>query len=171
MWKSSAEEFVWTVSRPPWPLTQKVRHYYSVINSYLCKYTKVGIFLTPNLCKYYPLIKPSPSEPSGFRGTATAREGISRATVGFHNFNLRTFNSRVSNPNESIVDVFLTRCRISMCQGLGPNKHHDISEIDRRTFPSRKRQPHTIPLSCLLVKLLCVFIFLLFLFSHFLIFC
>ena len=40
-------------------------------------------------------------------------------TVGFHNFNLRIFNLRVSNPNKLIVDVFLTRCRISMCQGLG----------------------------------------------------
>ena len=43
-----------------------------------------------------------------------------RTTVGFHNFNLRIFNLRVSNPNKLIVDVFLTRCRISMCQGLGP---------------------------------------------------
>ena len=39
-------------------------------------------------------------------------EGIA---VGFHNFNLRIFNLRVSNPNKLIVDVFLTRCRISMC--------------------------------------------------------
>ena len=30
-------------------------------------------------------------------------------TVGFHNFNLRIFNLRVSNPNKLIVDVFLTR--------------------------------------------------------------
>ena len=43
-------------------------------------------------------------------------------TVGFHNFNLRIFNLRVSNPNKLIVDVFLTRRRISMCQGLGPKK-------------------------------------------------
>ena len=27
-------------------------------------------------------------------------------TVGFHNFNIRIFNSRVSNPNKLIVDVF-----------------------------------------------------------------
>ena len=54
------------------------------------------------------------------------------AILGFHNFNLRIFNLRVSNPNKSIVDVFLTRCRISMCQSLGPKKKHDeISEIDR----------------------------------------
>ena len=26
---------------------------------------------------------------------------------------------------------FFTRCRISMCQGLGPKKHDEISEIDR----------------------------------------
>ena len=41
-------------------------------------------------------------------------------TVGFHNFNLRIFNLRVSNPNKLSVDVFSTRCGISMCQGLGP---------------------------------------------------
>ena len=52
-------------------------------------------------------------------------------TVGFHNFNLRIFNSRVSDPNKLIADVFSTRYRISMCQGLGPKKHDEISEIDR----------------------------------------
>ena len=54
-------------------------------------------------------------------------------TVGFHHFNLRIFNLRVSNPNKLIVDVFLTRCRISICQGLGPKKHDENSEIDRMT--------------------------------------
>ena len=29
------------------------------------------------------------------------------------------------------MDVFLTRCRISTCQGLGQKKHDEISEIDR----------------------------------------
>ena len=53
------------------------------------------------------------------------------STVGFHNFNLRIFKLRVSNPNELIVDVFLTRCRISMCQSLGPKKNDEISDIDR----------------------------------------
>ena len=52
-------------------------------------------------------------------------------TVGFHNFNLRIFNLRVSNPSKLTVDVLLTRCRISMCQGLGPKKHYKISGIDR----------------------------------------
>ena len=56
-------------------------------------------------------------------------------TVGFHTFNLRIFNLRVSNPNKLIVGVFLTRCRISMCQGLGPTKHDEISEIDRIHSP------------------------------------
>ena len=51
-------------------------------------------------------------------------------TVGFHNFNLRIFNLRVSNPNKFIVDAFLTRCRISMRQSLGPKNHDEISEID-----------------------------------------
>ena len=51
-------------------------------------------------------------------------------TVGFHDFNLRIFNLRVSNPNKLIVCVFVTRCRISICQGLGPKKHDEISEID-----------------------------------------
>ena len=64
----------------------------------------------------------------------TPRSTTSRA-VGFHNFNLRIFNLRVSNPNKSIVDVFLTRCRISMRQGLGPEKHDEISEIDRSRTP------------------------------------
>ena len=53
-----------------------------------------------------------------------------KPTVGFHNFSLRTFNLRVSNPNKLTVNIFLTRCRISMCQGLGP-KNHEISETDR----------------------------------------
>ena len=61
-----------------------------------------------------------------------ARDSSSlRSSVGFHNYNLRIFNLRVSNPNKLIVDVLLTRCRISMCQGLGPRKHDEISEIDR----------------------------------------
>ena len=61
-------------------------------------------------------------------------------TVGFHNFNLRIFNLRVSNPDKLIVDVFLTRCRIPMCQGLGPKKHDEISEIDRTpNLPSEIR--------------------------------
>ena len=30
-----------------------------------------------------------------------------------------------------IVDVFLTRCRISMCQGLGRKHEHDILKTDR----------------------------------------
>ena len=55
-----------------------------------------------------------------------------RSTVGLHNFSLRIFNLRVSNPNELIVDVFLTRCWISMCQGLGQKKHDEISETDRK---------------------------------------
>ena len=65
-----------------------------------------------------------------------ASDGRLETTVGFHNFNLRIFNLRVSNPNRLIVDVCLTRCRISMCQGLGTKKHDEISEIDRRLAPN-----------------------------------
>ena len=63
--------------------------------------------------------------------------GDVQTTVGFHNFNLRIVNLRVSNPNKLIVDVFLTRCRISMCQGLGPKKHYEISEIDHISYHAR----------------------------------
>ena len=64
--------------------------------------------------------------------TSTTAKGLApplagrAGTVGFHNFNLRILNLRVSNPNKLIVDVFLTRCRISMCQGLGPRQHDEI---------------------------------------------
>ena len=47
------------------------------------------------------------------------RQGEGQGAVGFHNFNLGIFNLRVSNPIKFTVDVCLTRCRISMCQGLG----------------------------------------------------
>ena len=79
---------------------------------------------------------PQPLRPECGRGAVAGPAGahiyiyIYIYTVGFHNFNLRIFNLRVSNLNKLIVDV-LTRCRISMCQGLGPKKHNEISEIDR----------------------------------------
>ena len=42
-------------------------------------------------------------------------------TVGFHNFNLRVqFESFKSGHS---LNIFLTRCRISMCQGFSPKKH------------------------------------------------
>ena len=73
------------------------------------------------------------------RHSTSARLGLELSgkcpTVGFHNFNLRIFDSRVSNPEKLIVEVCLTRCRISMCQGSGPKKHDEISEIDRSADP------------------------------------
>ena len=59
------------------------------------------------------------------------------STVGFHNFNLRIFNLRVSNPDKLIVDVCLTRCRIPVRQGLGPEKHDEISETDRNNSKNK----------------------------------
>ena len=81
-------------------------------------------------------------------------------TVGFHNFNLRIFNLRVSNPNKLIVDVFLTRCRISMCQGLGPNEHDEISEIDRTTSPNSRTAARGTPPAVCLPKLLLLLLLL-----------
>ena len=51
-------------------------------------------------------------------------------TLGFHNFNLRILNLRVSNANKLIVDVCFTRCRILTCQGLRPKKQDEMSEVD-----------------------------------------
>ena len=72
---------------------------------------------------------------------------ITITTVGFHNFNLRIFNSRVSNPDKLTVEFFLTRCRISMCQGLGPQKHDEISEIDRITISMTMTMTMTITIT------------------------
>ena len=43
--------------------------------------------------------------------------------VGFHNFNLRMFNLRVSNPNKLIVDVFLDTTSDFNVPGSRPNKN------------------------------------------------
>ena len=83
----------------------------------MCIYIYIYIYIY--MCSTLVAL-PSPATPSK----------SDTSTVGFHNFNLRNFNLRVSNPNKLIVDAFLTRCRISMCQGLGPKKHNEISEID-----------------------------------------
>ena len=53
------------------------------------------------------------------------------STVGFHNFNLRIFNLRVSNPNKLIVDVFVDTMSDFNVPGSRPKKHDAISEIDR----------------------------------------
>ena len=91
---------------------------YTYIHTYIYIYIYIYIVLFIGWF-WIDIHKSSPTKPSPAN------------TVGFHNFNLRIFNLRVSNPNKLIVDVFLTRCRISICQGLGPKKHYEISEIDR----------------------------------------
>ena len=45
------------------------------------------------------------------------------ATVGFHNFNLRIFNLRVSNPNKLIVDVFFDTMSDFNVPGSRPSKN------------------------------------------------
>ena len=55
-------------------------------------------------------------------------------TVGFHNFNLRIFNLRVSNPDELIVDVFFDTMSDFNVPGSRPQQKHDeIVKTDRRT--------------------------------------
>ena len=43
-------------------------------------------------------------------------------TVGFHNFNLRIVNLRVSNPNKLIVDVFVDTMSDFNVPGSRPKK-------------------------------------------------
>ena len=45
-----------------------------------------------------------------------------RNTVGFHNFNLRIVNLRVSNPNKLIVDAFVDTMSDFNVPGSRPNK-------------------------------------------------
>ena len=59
------------------------------------------------------------------------RRATSSSTVGFHNFNLRIFNLRVSNPKKLIVDVFVDTMSDFNVPGSRLKKHDDISEIDR----------------------------------------
>ena len=45
------------------------------------------------------------------------------------------FSIRESQIRTNLLRMFLlTRCRISMCQGLGPKKHDEISKIDRTLY-------------------------------------
>ena len=56
-------------------------------------------------------------------------------TVGFHNFNLRIFNVRVSNPSKLIVDVCFDTMSDFNVPGSRPKKHDEISEIDHHKPP------------------------------------
>ena len=51
------------------------------------------------------------------------RPGAAQHTVGFHNFNLRIFNLRVSNPNKLIVDVLFDTMSDFNVPGSRPNKN------------------------------------------------
>ena len=82
---------------------------------------------------------PGPSNVNS-RSAAVSRSGHSRrrnprversggspwhggSAVGFHNFNLIIFNLRVSNPNKSIVDVFVDAMSDFNVPGSRPNKN------------------------------------------------
>ena len=47
---------------------------------------------------------------------------LDHPTVGFHNFNLRIFNVRVSNPTKLIVDVFFDTMSDFNVPGSRPKK-------------------------------------------------
>ena len=116
-------------------------HIYVYVYIYICMYVYTYMYMYNTYIHIYIYIYTYTYHPpprSAFVEGATRQGSGDRAaqcvtnTVGFHNFSLRIFNLRVSNPDNLIVDAFLTRCRISMCQGLGPKRHDEISEIDRR---------------------------------------
>ena len=69
------------------------------------------------------------------------------STGGFHNFNLRIVNLRVSNPDNLMVDVFFWHDVGFQCARVSAQQKRDeISEIDRihrtldSTFQSHRRQ-------------------------------
>ena len=108
---------------------------YIYIHMYVCMYVCMYVYMYIHIYIYIYIYMHQDSPP-GTRETRTELDNRLcnsveyfsihtprvHTTVGFHNFNLRIFNLRVSNPNKSFVGVFLTRCRISMCQGLSRKK-------------------------------------------------
>ena len=61
--------------------------------------------------------------------------------VGFHNFNLRNFNLRVSKSNKFIVDMFFDTMSDFNVPGSRPKKHDEISEIDRTQILGSTQRP------------------------------
>ena len=101
---------------------------YIYIYIYICtcitQYLLINIFHINILPQFIAALRAraGTARGSGVAAVRHRRGGGADITPGFHNFNLRIFNLRVSDPNKFIVDAFLTRCRISMCQSLGPTK-------------------------------------------------
>ena len=56
--------------------------------------------------------------------------------VGFHNFNLRIVNLRVSNPKNTYVAYVSVLSRISNCQSLGRKNKHELLKTDRMSTTS-----------------------------------
>ena len=68
---------------------------------------------------------------SHHKHTEIQRQTAPYSTVGFHNFNLRIFSLRVSNPNKLIVDVcFVDTMSGFNVPGSRPKHHDEILEID-----------------------------------------
>ena len=86
------------------------------LSLYVYVYIYIYIYIHNYINTYYNRRGQGPLPPrrqdAPLHGVRAGARGHDLTTVGFHNFDLRIFNLGVSNPNELIVDVFLTRCRI-----------------------------------------------------------
>ena len=58
----------------------------------------------------------------GIHTTCVMLSYVHLITVGFHNFNLRIFNLRVSNPNKLTVDIFFDTMSDFNVPGSRPKK-------------------------------------------------
>ena len=65
-----------------------------------------GLVRTHGLISKAIIFPPGFRAPWNCRSIETQTRGTHTHTVGFHNFNLRVFNLRVSNPNKLMVGVF-----------------------------------------------------------------
>ena len=86
-------------------------HIYIYIYTHICIYIYIYIYMLP--------------DPRAFDLPQASRSLISVGiypTVGSHNFNLRIFNLRVSNPNKLIVDVFFDTMSDFNVPGSRPKK-------------------------------------------------
>ena len=102
------------------------KHIYIYIYIYI--YISLSLYIYIYIYIYthdvpYPLKAAEALE--GVQGEQRPEEGLGGifGAVGFHNFNLRIFNLRVSNPNKLIVDVFFDTMSHFNVPGSRPNKN------------------------------------------------